>query len=121
MPDIFHQFPINTSVEKVFEGNSTPKGLDNWWTKSSKGKPQVGEHYELFFPPEYIWAAVISKCVPKKDLNLRCMNLMMTGSIQKLDLYLQTKTVLRKVHFIIQVGLPITHIIKYRAIAGQCI
>ncbi len=67
MPDIFHQFPIKASAEKVFEAVSTPQDLDNWWTKTSKGKPQLGEHYELFFSPEYIWTAVISKCVPNKE------------------------------------------------------
>ena len=67
MPDIFHQFQINASAEKVFEGISTPEGLDNWWMKTSKGKPAVGEHYELFFSPEYIWTAVISKCISNKE------------------------------------------------------
>jgi uncharacterized protein YndB with AHSA1/START domain len=67
MPDIFHQFPINAPVEKVFEAISTPNGLDKWWTKASKGKPQVGEMYELFFSPEYTWAAVISKCILNKE------------------------------------------------------
>ena len=67
MPDIFHRFPINALVEKVFNAVSTTDGLDNWWTKSSKGIPHVGETYELFFSPEYIWTAVISKCIPNKE------------------------------------------------------
>lgn len=35
MADIFYYFPINTSIDKVFEAISTPKGLDKWWTKTS--------------------------------------------------------------------------------------
>ncbi len=70
MADIFHHFPINTPIEKVFESVSTPKGLDTWWSKSSIGKPAVGEIYRLSFGPEYNWEAVVTKCVPDKEFEL---------------------------------------------------
>ena len=70
MADIFHYFPINVPIEKVFNGISTPQGLDKWWTKSSLGKPEREEIYELFFGPEYNWSAVVTMCVPNKEFEL---------------------------------------------------
>ncbi len=64
MADIFHYFPINASIEKVFEAISTPNGLDKWWTKTSKGKVALGETFHFHFEPDYHWTAVVSKCIP---------------------------------------------------------
>jgi hypothetical protein len=52
MADLFHYFPINGWLEKVFKGVSIAKGLDSWWSKGSAGKPAVGEVYGLFFGAE---------------------------------------------------------------------
>ena len=71
MPDIFHNFPIVASAQKVFETIATPAGLDTWWTKRSKGEPKQGETYELWFGPEYDWRAVVSKVVPNSEFELK--------------------------------------------------
>jgi uncharacterized protein YndB with AHSA1/START domain len=61
MPDIFYTFPIDAPVNKVFAGIATPEGLDAWWTKTSSGIPQIGEVYTLYFGPEYLWKAIVTK------------------------------------------------------------
>ena len=70
MPDIVHQFRINADAGKVFAGVSTPKGLDNWWTKRSEGKAAIGEEYVLWFGPGYDWRGVVSRCVAEKEFAL---------------------------------------------------
>jgi uncharacterized protein YndB with AHSA1/START domain len=55
----------------VFEGISTSKGLDNWWTKSSEVNPRVGEVYTLGFGPQYIWKAVVTKYETDKEFELQ--------------------------------------------------
>ena len=67
MADIFHQFPINAPLDKVFEAVSTPAALDAWWTRHSSGKASEGEGYTLYFGPEYDWSAVVSRCVPHTE------------------------------------------------------
>ena len=71
MADIFQIFTIKASPVKVFEGISTSKGLDNWWTKSSEVKPEVGEVYTLGFSPQYIWKAVVTKYESNKEFELQ--------------------------------------------------
>ncbi len=70
MADIFHDLPIKAPLERVFRAVSTPQGLDTWWTKRSKGKPQEGAEYELWFGPEYDWRARVSRCAPNSDFEL---------------------------------------------------
>jgi hypothetical protein len=36
----------------------TPRGLDEWWTKSSAGEPRSGAVYDLRFGPGFDWARV---------------------------------------------------------------
>ncbi len=71
MPDIFQDFPIKSSVEKIFDAVSTPAGLDAWWTKISSGTPAVGQEYKLGFGPQYDWLAVVTKCVAGRDFEIR--------------------------------------------------
>jgi uncharacterized protein YndB with AHSA1/START domain len=71
MPDIFHNFPINASAEKVFNGVSTAKGLDNWWTKSSEVAPKFGATYTLDFGPGYTWKAIVTKFEANKEFELQ--------------------------------------------------
>jgi uncharacterized protein YndB with AHSA1/START domain len=40
MADIFHDFPINVPVDRVFSAVTTPEGLDTWWTQRSAGRPE---------------------------------------------------------------------------------
>ncbi len=71
MPDIFHDFPIQVPVDRVFAAVSTPAGLDAWWTKRSAGEPIEGAEYELGFGPEYDWRAKVTRCVPHTDFELQ--------------------------------------------------
>lgn len=70
MADIFHYFPVNAPIDKVFEIISTPSGLDKWWTTKSSGKTALGETFDFFFEPNYNWTAVVSKCVLNKEFEL---------------------------------------------------
>ncbi|MDH4472778.1 MAG: SRPBCC domain-containing protein [Fluviicola sp.] len=70
MADIFHYFPINVSIDSVFETISTPNGLDKWWAKTSSGKAAVGETFQFFFEPNYHWTAVVSKCIANNEFEL---------------------------------------------------
>lgn len=74
MADIFHYFPINASIDKVFDAISTPHGLDKWWTKSSSGKVAIGEIFHFHFEPDYNWTAVVSKCILDKEFELTMQN-----------------------------------------------
>lgn len=67
MADIFHDFPIKASSDKVFRAVSTPEGLASWWTNHSSGEPAQGAEFELWFSPEYDWRAVVSKYVPDNE------------------------------------------------------
>src|ERR1051326_6462559 len=71
MADIFHYFPIKASRQKVFQAISTPAGLDAWWTKRAAGKPVEGAEYELWFGPEYDWRAVVSRCNPDSEFEMK--------------------------------------------------
>jgi uncharacterized protein YndB with AHSA1/START domain len=62
MPDILHDFPIAAAPAVVFEGVTTPRGLDSWWTERSSGTPVVGLDYHLFFGPDYDWRARVTAC-----------------------------------------------------------
>ena len=42
MPDIFHDFTIVAKRGAVFEAITTPRGLDEWWTKTSSGERDAG-------------------------------------------------------------------------------
>lgn len=71
MADIFHDFPINVAPVRVFQGVSTPLGLDQWWTKKSSGKAVVGTEYQLLFGPTYDWRAKVTQCVPDRVFELQ--------------------------------------------------
>ncbi len=70
MPDILNDFPIKAPIDDVFRAVTLPKGLDEWWTKQSKGIPILGSAYELWFGPEYDWRARVTKCSPPKAFEL---------------------------------------------------
>jgi uncharacterized protein YndB with AHSA1/START domain len=74
MPDIFHDFIIKVSPDRVFNAVSTPQGLDTWWTKTSSGTPKIGAKYELNFGPNYIWHARVTKCVAPTEFELEIFN-----------------------------------------------
>ena len=62
MPDILHDFPIAAPPAVVFEGVTTPRGLDSWWTERSSSTPVVGLDYHLYFGPQYDWRARVAHC-----------------------------------------------------------
>ena len=62
MPDILHDFPIAAPPSVVFDGVTTPRGLDSWWTERSSGTPVVGLDYHLYFGPDYDWRARVTAC-----------------------------------------------------------
>ena len=70
MADIFHYFPVNAPIEKVFEIISTPSGLDKWWAANSSGKSAIGEIFNFHFEPDYDWSAVVSKYILNKEFEL---------------------------------------------------
>ena len=71
MPDILQDFPIRATPERVFDGVSTPPGLDAWWTRRSQGRPEPGIEYELDFGPGYVWRAVVTRSDAPHRFELR--------------------------------------------------
>ena len=70
MADIQHEFPIFVSAARVYEGLTTPAGLDSWWTKRSAGVPTEGTEYDLGFGDGYEWKARVVRAVPEKEFEL---------------------------------------------------
>ena len=71
MADILQDFPVHARPHRVFEAISTPDGLNNWWTRTSAGKPIEGTEYELNFTPDYHWRAVVACCVTDSEFELQ--------------------------------------------------
>jgi uncharacterized protein YndB with AHSA1/START domain len=70
MADIYHDFSIRASEDRVFWAISLPEGLDRWWTKESAGHPKEGAEYKLGFGPQYDWQARVTKCMAPKEFEL---------------------------------------------------
>lgn len=68
MADIYHDFTISASPEKVFEAIVTPEGLNNWWSMRSSGSPQTDTTYELNFGPGYEWKAIVESVVASRRM-----------------------------------------------------
>ena len=71
MADINHTLTINAPLTEVFNGISTPKGLNIWWTKKSEGKPIVGTTYQLNFGEQCQWEAIVIKSKLNKVFELQ--------------------------------------------------
>jgi len=71
MPDIFHDFLVNSPASKVFEAIATPRGLDAWWTVTSSGIPAEGERYGLYFGDGYDWKAVVTRITPDREFEIQ--------------------------------------------------
>lgn len=71
MPDILQDFPIAVPASRVYEAVSSPTGLNQWWTMSASGTPQLGNHYDLGFGPGYDWRAVVTKAEPARAFELQ--------------------------------------------------
>ena len=70
MPHITHDFPIFVPPARVWDGITTPAGLDQWWSKTSHGSPARGNEYVLDFGPGYEWNAVVTACEIEKAFEL---------------------------------------------------
>ena len=99
MADIVHNFSVRASVEPVFRAISTPTGLDSWWTKRSAGEPTLGAEYELWFGPEYAWRAVVSRCVPNSEFELRLTSADADWQETRLSFLLEMREGVTKVQF----------------------
>jgi uncharacterized protein YndB with AHSA1/START domain len=99
MADLFHYFPINCSLGKVFDCVSTPRGLDIWWSKSSTGKLAIGETYQFFFGADYNWKAIVSKLVPNKEVELTMTKADSDWMNSKVGFTLTDRNNMTEVHF----------------------
>ncbi len=70
MPDVLQDFPIAAAPNRVYEAIATPHGLNQWWTKTASGNPELGERYALGFGPEYTWEAVVTKAESARTFEL---------------------------------------------------
>ncbi|CAM1345248.1 SRPBCC family protein [Tenacibaculum amylolyticum] len=52
---IYHNVPINASVEKVFKAISAPEELEKWWPQKCIGIPELGAVYNFYFGEAYNW------------------------------------------------------------------
>ncbi len=99
MADLFHYFPVNAPIEKVFKSISTPKGLDTWWSKSSSGRPEIGAHYQLSFGPEYNWTAIVTIYIPNNEFELQFTDSDTDWNTSKVGFMLKNKNSLTEIHF----------------------
>ena len=99
MADIFHSFTINAPLKNVFECISTPKGLDNWWSKNSEGTPGIDEMYKLYFGPQYNWSGIVSKFVADKEFELIITDAHIDWIDTRVGFLLNNKNDTTEVHF----------------------
>jgi len=71
MPDIFLDFTIVAKRGDVFAAITTPPGLDEWWTKTSRGEPRSGAVYELGFGKGFEWRGRVTAFVPNETFELQ--------------------------------------------------
>jgi uncharacterized protein YndB with AHSA1/START domain len=74
MADIFLDFPIKASRDRVFQALTTPAGLNQWWTENSAGQPIMGAELELGFGPEYQWRAKVTNLVADSEFELQMVS-----------------------------------------------
>lgn len=68
MFDIYHNFIVKSTPQKVFDTFCNPLGLDSWWTLRSAGKPVLGNVYTFYFGPEHDWRAEVIHVIPGMEL-----------------------------------------------------
>lgn len=71
MSEIRFSFAIQASAERVFEALATPHGMDKWWAKSTSGITEKGGIYHLFFEPDYLWTALVTKFTANEIFELQ--------------------------------------------------
>lgn len=68
---IYHNFNIQVPKKKVFDAISLPAHLNNWWTKTATGIPELGNTYNLFFTPKYDWFGKVVICKPNQAFYIK--------------------------------------------------
>lgn len=66
--NVYHNFLIQASAEKVFNAVSQPEHLDNWWTYKSSGEPKIDSEYNLNFTEAYDWYCKVTKITPNQSI-----------------------------------------------------
>jgi len=76
MHEINHQLSINVSPERVYQALITESDLNNWWTRDSKAKPEVGTVAEFGFGPKFDpFHMRIDELVPNEKVTWHCNGL----------------------------------------------
>jgi uncharacterized protein YndB with AHSA1/START domain len=99
MADIFHDFPINAPLSRVFEAVSSPPGLDAWWTKDSSGEARVGAEYQLGFGPNYDWRARVMQCAKDSAFELEITQADADWTGTRIGFSLENRAGTTNVHF----------------------
>ena len=99
MAEIFHDFPVKVTTERVFEAISTPARLDQWWTKRSSGIPELGAEYELWFGPQWDWRAKVTECVPGSAFELQIVRADADWTGTRVGFHLELRDGSTNIHF----------------------
>ncbi len=68
---ILHDLVINCSLEKVFEGITSPEHLVNWWPLKCTGRPVEGEIYNFNFTEDYNWFGKVAQVEKDKSFQIK--------------------------------------------------
>ncbi len=69
--DIFHDLVIIASVQEVYDAVSLPQHLNNWWTLTCTGTPELGAEYNFYFAPEYNWYGEVTVFDPERSFHIK--------------------------------------------------
>lgn len=71
---IFHNLIIQTTPDKVFKAVSSPKHLNNWWTKKCTAEQKLGGVYNLYFTDKYNWFGEVVVFEPNTSFSIKMTN-----------------------------------------------
>lgn len=72
MNHIKHLLIINAPVETIYQNISTQEGLQNWWTKETIAKAEVGFKNDFKFGGDYHKVMRINELSPNKSVSWIC-------------------------------------------------
>jgi len=72
MNHIKHLLIINASAETIFKNISTQQGLQNWWTKETIAKPEIGFKNDFKFGGAYHKVMRITELVRNESITWVC-------------------------------------------------
>ena len=70
MHAILHDLPIQANISAVFDAITQPVHLNNWWTLSCTGTPEIGNRYNFHFSPEYDWYGKVVELIPNQRFTI---------------------------------------------------